>query len=76
MQCESVPSINDTTTDDSRRRGIHHTKAPCARDDRQIINGLPQSVLVYLSVLHDHDEILPGIRDELDIRQWIAVDQQ
>ena len=52
------------------------TEAPSARDDRQIIDGLPQIVLVNLSVLYDDHEILRGICDELDIGQWIAVYQQ
>jgi len=42
----------------------------------QIIHESSQRVLVNLAILHDHDEILRWIRDELNIRQWIAVDKQ
>jgi hypothetical protein len=39
----------------------------------EIFNESLQSILVDLAVLHDHDDILCGIRNELDIGQRITV---
>src|SRR3984957_19381145 len=35
-----------------------------------------ECVLVDLAVLHDELEVLGGVGDQVDILQWIAVDQQ
>ncbi len=35
-----------------------------------------QGILVYPPILHDNFEVLGGIGDQVDILQWIAVDQQ
>src|SRR6202140_4087379 len=35
-----------------------------------------KGVLVYPPILHDNLEVLGGIGDQVDILQWIAVDQQ
>ena len=40
------------------------------------LNGSSQEILVDLPVLHDYEEVLRRILDQLDILQWIAVHQQ
>ena len=39
-------------------------------------DALPQRVLVDLSILHDEDEVLDRVLDELDVLDWVAVDEK
>jgi hypothetical protein len=63
--------VESSSTGDSRLRGARPT-----RDMNRPERLWSRRILVYPPVLHDNLEVLGGVGDQVDILQWIAIDQQ